>query len=60
MIVLSCLSCSETWSGPASAIQNDVQGRTVISVGGGAVLPLFLSLNAQTGAVAAHNWTYFD
>jgi hypothetical protein len=60
MIVFSCLSCSEAWSGPASAIQKDVQGRTVISVGGGAVLPLFLSLNAQTGAVAAHNWTNFD
>jgi hypothetical protein len=42
----------------------DVQGRIVISVGGGSVLPLFISLDVQAGAarvrVAAHDWTSVD
>lgn len=60
LLAILLLSRSFAWTGPASSIARDARGRSTISVDGTSILPIFLSLNSQTAAVAAHNWTIFD
>ena len=63
---LSARGCAArtAWTGPAAAVARDAQGRGVISVDNGTtvvhLLPIFLSLNAGSESVAAHDWAVFD